>query len=225
MLRAAGNSFFLRRLTRRWGADIFGVADIVGVRDDFAIAPEVAARFDKAVVLGVPLSAAVLEEIVERPTKLYFHHYRTVNAFLDQLALRTARWIERSGRSALAVPASQITDWQNQKAHLSHKKMGELAGIGWLGRNNLLVHPRFGAQFRLATVLTDMPLRAGRPQGGGCGACRACGTVCPAGAIHESAADFDHAACFQTLKGFQQKNIVGQYICGVCVKACRGTKG
>ncbi len=225
MWRAVRNSFLLGRSTRRWGAEIFGVADIAPVRDGFAIAPETAARYDKAVVLGVPLSAAVLEEIVEGPTKLYYHHYRMVNLFLDQLALRTVRWIERSGSSALAVPASQITDWQNQKAHLSHKKMGELAGIGWLGRSNLLVHPRFGARFRLATVLTDMPLRVGRPRRGGCGACRACVTVCPAGAIHETAADFDHRACFKTLQGFQQKNIVGQYICGVCVKACRGQRG
>ena len=225
MLRAARNSFLLGRLTRRWGAEIFGVADIAPVRDGFRIAPEVAAHFDKAVVLGVPLSAAVLEEIVESPTKLYFHHYRTVNMLLDQLALRTVRWIERSGRSALAIPASQITDWQNQKAHLSHKQIGELAGIGWLGRNNLLVHPRFGAQHRLATVLTDMPLKVRRPRSGDCGACRACVAVCPAAAIHESAADFDHQACFETLKGFQQKNIVGQYICGVCVKACRSRRG
>jgi len=222
MLRAAWNFFLLGRLTARRGADIFGVADIVSVRGDFAIAPQVAQRFDKAVVLGVSLSAAVLEEIVDHPTKLYYHHYRAVNHFLDQLALRTVRWIERRGYSALAVPASQITDWQNQRAHCSHKKIGELAGIGWVGRNNLLVHPRFGARCRLVTVLTDLPLKAGRPRPGDCGACRACVTVCPAGAIHETAADFDHRACFETLKGFQQKNIVGQYICGVCVKACRG---
>ncbi len=224
MLRAARDSFLLGHLTRHWGVEIFGVADVAPVRDDFAIAPEVAARFDKAVVLGVPLSEAVLEEIVDRPTKLYYHHYRTVNLFLDQLALRTVRWIEGAGRSALAIPASQITDWQNQKAHLSHKKIGQLAGIGWVGRNNLLVHPRFGAQFRLATVLTDMSLKVGRPRTGDCGACRACVAVCPAAAIHETAADFDHRACFETLKGFQQKNIVGQYICGVCVKACRGKR-
>jgi len=218
---AARNSFLLGRAVQRWGAEIFGVADIASVRDRFALAPDVAASFDRAVVLGVPLSEAVLAEIVDRPTKLYYHHYRTVNLFLDQLALRTVRWIEQAGSSALAVPASQITDWQNQAAHLSHKKIGELAGIGWLGRNNLLVHPRFGAQFRLVTVLTDMPLKAGRPLRDGCGPCRACVTVCPAGAIHETAADFDHRACFELLKGFQQKNIVGQYICGVCVKACR----
>jgi epoxyqueuosine reductase len=224
MLGAAWNSLLLRRLTHRWGAALFGVADIVPVRELFAIAPQVTARFDRAVVVGVPLSAAVLDEITDQPTKLYFHHYRTLNMFLDQLTLRMVRWIEERRHAALAVPASQITDWQNQTAHLSHKKLGAMAGIGWMGRNNLLVHPRFGARFRMATVLTDMPLRPGRPRGDDCGACRACVAACPAGAIHTSAADFDHRACFETLKGFQQKNIVGQYICGVCVKACRGKK-
>jgi len=222
-MSAVWNTFCLKRATGQRGAEIFGIADIAAVRDFFAIAPEVAGHFDKAVVLGMPLSDQAIEEIVDRPTKLYFHHYRTVNTALDQLALGTARWIERRGNRALAVPASQITDWQQQKAHLSHKKIGELAGVGWLGRNNLLVHPRFGARFRLVTVLTDMPLVAGRPVAAGCGACRACLSVCPAAAIHESAADFDHRACFEALKDFQQKGIVGQYICGVCVKACRGT--
>jgi len=224
MLRAARNSFFLRRASGRWGAEIFGVADVTPVRDGFALAPQVAARFDRAVVLGVPLSAEVLEEITDRPTKLYYHHYRTVNAFLDQLTRRVVRWIERSGFSALAIPASQITDWENQTAHVSHRQIGQLAGIGWLGRNNLLVHPRFGSRFRLSTVLTDMPLRSGRSRDNGCGACRACVAVCPAKAIHETAADFDHRACFDILKEFQKRHMIQQYICGICVKACSGGK-
>ncbi|MGE5280015.1 MAG: hypothetical protein ACM3L6_04650 [Deltaproteobacteria bacterium] len=222
MLRAAVNSFLLRSFARRAGAEILGVADAAAHRESFAIAAEALDALDRAVVLGIPLSGGVLEEIADRPTKLYFHHYRTANLFLDQLALRLARWIEKRGHRALAVPASQITDWQSQKAHLSHKKMALAAGVGRLGRNNLLVHPRFGARLRLATVLTDMPLKAGRPLSGGCGACRACVSVCPAGAIGESAAVFDHQACFKLLQDFQRKNIVGQYVCGVCVKACRG---
>ena len=56
------------------------------------------------------------------------------------------------------MPASQIVDWEKQTAHLSHKKIGELAGIGFIGRNNLLVNPEIGSRFRLATILTNMPL-------------------------------------------------------------------
>jgi epoxyqueuosine reductase QueG len=164
----------------------------------------------------------VLREIKDQPTKLYFHHYRTLNALLDQLALRTVNFIQAKGFLALPIPASQIIDWQNQKAHLSHKKIGYLAGLGWIGRNNLLVNKSLGSQFRLATILTDMPLKTDKPVKDSCGRCRACVTVCPSGSIKENPADFDHIKCFEKLKEFQKLRLVDQYICGVCVNACKG---
>ena len=43
------------------------------------------------------LSDAVIEEIAEAPTHTYFHHYRTINAFLDQMVLQTGFWLEQHG--------------------------------------------------------------------------------------------------------------------------------
>jgi epoxyqueuosine reductase QueG len=105
---------------------------------------------------------------------------------------------------------------------LSHKKVAYLAGLGWIGRNNLLVNERLGARFRLSCVLTDMPLEADRPVESGCGACRACVESCPCRAIGETPSDFDHRKCFAQLKEFQKKRYVEQFICGVCVRACGG---
>jgi epoxyqueuosine reductase QueG len=99
--------------------------------------------------------------------------------------------------------------------------VGRLAGLGWIGRNNLLVHPEFGCQFRLATVLTDMPLEPDQPLDRDCGGCFKCLAACPAAAIRPNPKDFDHLACFEKLKEFRRSGIVGQFICGVCVKACR----
>ncbi|MEO0077238.1 MAG: 4Fe-4S binding protein, partial [candidate division WOR-3 bacterium] len=106
--------------------------------------------------------------------------------------------------------------------HLSHKRIGVAAGLGWIGRNNLLVHPQYGSQFRLVTILTDMPLATDTPLNSDCQDCRKCIEVCPAQAIKERPEDFDHMKCFEQLKEFQKKGYVGQYICGVCVKACSG---
>jgi len=44
-----------------------------------------------------------------------------------------------------------------------------LAGLGWIGRNNLLVNEELGSQFRLASVLTNMPLKIDKPVKNGCG--------------------------------------------------------
>jgi epoxyqueuosine reductase QueG len=121
---------------------------------------------------------------------------------------------------ALPIPTSQILDWKKQTGHLSHKKMGVLAGLGWIGRNNMLVNPEFGSQFRLVTILTDMPLKIDQPSLENCGTCHLCMKVCPAQAIKENCLDFDHIKCFDAIKGFQKLHLAEQYICGVCLNVC-----
>jgi epoxyqueuosine reductase QueG len=174
--------------------------------------------------LGKKLIPSVLDDIIDHPTPLYFHHYRQINFFLDRAALILDDYIRDLGAQALPIPASQVIDWERQKAHLSHKKIGELAGLGWLGRNNLLINPEVGAQFRLVTILTDLPLKSDVPLSRDCASCYLCLSVCPVRAIKESQAEFDHWACFEQLKEFRRKGYVGQYICGICVKACSGPK-
>jgi len=206
------------------GLSLFGVADVAGIREEFSLEGKLREKFDWGISLGKRLLDAVLEEIKDRPTRLYFHHYRQLNFFLDRAAFLLSSYIQESGFQALPIPASQIIDWDRQKAHLSHKKVGYLAGLGFIGRSNLLVNPELGARFRLVTVLTDMPLEADKPLEGDCGTCMKCLEPCPAQAIAEKKEEFDHRACFEKLKEFKKSGIVGQHICGVCVKACPGFK-
>ncbi|MFA6350644.1 MAG: hypothetical protein WCY12_06970 [Candidatus Omnitrophota bacterium] len=213
----------LKKFSLDAGVDLFGVADISGIRKEFAIKENIASKLDRAVCLGTRLSSAVLEEIIDSPTKIYFHHYRTVNALLDQTALKIANFIQRKGFLAFPIPASVILDWQNQTAHLSHKKIAQLAGLGWIGRNNLLVSGKLGSQLRLVTILTDMPLKTDKPAKKDCGTCHLCVNLCPAQAIKDKPEDFGHIKCFEKLKEFQKNKLVDQYICGVCVNACKGS--
>ncbi len=212
----------LKEFALFWGADLFGVADISGSEEIYGESPSIKIRLPRAVCLGAALSSAVLGEIERHPTKLYFHHYRSVNILLDQLSLRICRYLENKGRRAVPIPASQIVDWEKQRGHLSHKSVAAAAGLGWIGRNNLLVTKKFGSRVRLATVLTDMLLPVDGPGGEGCGSCRACVSLCPAGAIKESPAEFDHIKCFEKLKEFQKARLADQYICGICVRHCKG---
>ncbi len=207
-----------------FGFTFAGAADVTGVRDGFLLPPEVVAKYPRAVSLGFRLADGVLDEIRDAPTPLYFHHYRQANALLDRGALQVAAEIQARGGRALPVAASQIVDWENQKGHVPHKRIAVLAGLGWIGRNNLLVHPELGARVRLVTVLTDLPLETAGPRPFGCGACRACLAACPAGAIRERPEDFDHRGCYEQLREFRARGLVGQYICGLCVKACPGRR-
>jgi epoxyqueuosine reductase QueG len=210
----------LKNMALEMGVSLFGIADVTGIRKEFKLEGKTSVSFPRAISLGRRLVAAVLEGIEDRPTPLYFHHYRQVNNFLDRAAFLLSCRIQDGGFKALPIPASQIIDWEKQQGHLSHKKVGLLAGLGWMGRNNLLVNPDFGAQFRLVTILTDMPLQPDRPLDMDCGGCVSCLSTCPAGAIKETREDFDHLACFEKLKEFRRLHIVSQFICGVCVKAC-----
>lgn len=219
------NHLILKKYCCDLGIDLFGVADISGIKCEFMISQDLVKKFDRAVSLGMQLSSCILEEIQDAPTRLYFHHYRTVNSALDQLALKISHYIQGKGFLALPIPASQIIDWQNQKGHLSHKKIGYLAGLGWIGRNNLLVNKKLGSQFRLVSILTNMPLKADKPVVGACGDCRMCIAACPSGAIKEEVAAFDYRACFEKLKEFQKQRFVDQYICGICLRVCAGKKG
>jgi epoxyqueuosine reductase len=215
----------LHKYARSLGFSLFGVADVAPIRGEFLLSEATRARFLFAISLGKRANDAVLDDIEDKPTPLYFHHYRQLNYFLDRGALQVASHIQELGYQALPIAASQIVDWENQLGHVSHKKIGQMAGLGWIGRNNLLVNAECGSRFRLVTVLTDMPLEPGSPVAFGCGTCRACIAPCPAGAIKERPEDFDHRACYAQLDAWRKAHVVSQHICGVCVKACKGPKG
>jgi len=207
------------------GVSLFGVADIRPFRKDFIhLSNQWLNSFDSGISLAIRLSDAVLEEIEDRPTQLYFHHYRQANIFLDRVAFGLVQFIQGLGYHAIPIPASQIIDWENQRGHLSHKKVAQEAGLGWMGRNNLLVNPIYGARIRLVTILIDLPLKHDHLLEGGCDECKRCMAVCPAGAIKERQEDFEHLKCFEQLRLFKKRDQIGQYICGICVKACEGKR-
>jgi epoxyqueuosine reductase len=181
---------------------------------------ELSRRFPRAIVFGYRLSDTVLDSIADRPTLIYKHHYKTVNWLLDQAAFRLVNRIEADGSRALAIPASQTVDWTNQKGHVSHKKLALEAGLGWIGRSGLLVHPRFGSRVRYVSVLTDWDFEPDPKLERDCGDCAECVAACPARAITMDGVNLK--TCLAKLKEFASLPGIGQFICGVCVKACDG---
>lgn len=223
MSREKENREKLKKFSQDLGVSLFGIADVTGIREGFYLDKGLTSKFDWGISMGKQLIDSILEEIEDRPTRLYFHHYRQLNFFLDRAAFLLSSYIQELGHKALPIPASQVIDWEKQRAHLCHRTVGALAGLGWRGRSNLLVNPKLGARFRLVTVLTDIPLAADKPLEADCGDCRACLEPCPAQAIKERREDLDYQACFEKLQEFKRSGLgIGQHICGVCVKACPG---
>jgi len=216
----------LKRLCHQWGASLFGTADLRSLNKNQMLLPSsLTEQLPFGISVGYHLSDAILEEIENQPTPLYFHHYQRVNILLDTIGLMLTSAIQDLGSHAIPIPASQILDWKAQRGHLSHKHVARAAGLGWIGRNNLLVNEKFGARVRLVTVPTDLPLAVDSPSLRNCGSCRACLSVCPAGAIAETQEEFNHLRCYEQLKTFSKTLRFSHHICGVCVKACKGHKG
>jgi len=67
------------------------------------------------------------------------------------------------------------------------RDFGARAGLGWVGKNSMLIHPRLGSGFFLGELLSTLPLPADVPPvgkaRGGCGGCTRCQVACPAGAL------------------------------------------
>jgi epoxyqueuosine reductase len=216
----------LKEIAIREGMSLFGVADMTGLESEFLISPESVYKGLKyGISMGFHLSDRIIEGIIDKPTQMYLFHYKRVNVLLDEAALKVMAFIQDQGYDALPIHASQVIDWTGtMKGHVSQKMIARYAGLGWIGRNILLVNPQYGSRVRYVSVLTDMPLKIDGEVADNCGSCRDCIAVCPAGAIKEKPEDFDLEACYQQLHYFRNKENLGQHICGICLKACRGRR-
>ena len=71
-------------------------------------------------------------------------------------------------------------------APLLERQFGQLAGLGWIGKNTMLINERFGSWFFLAALLSTEEMAYDRPSvADRCGSCRACLDACPTGALVE----------------------------------------
>lgn len=197
---------------------------------DLSILPETKKPYGmpRAVSVMVPLSKAVLSQVVEAPTITYFSHYRSVNRMIDMIVTSLCLELESRGYPSLPVAASQSDPKQFYRGVFSHKIAAALSGKGTIGKNALFVHKDYGSMVRLGTVLTEAPVQCEKIlPSSPCGTCQICRRVCPAMAIEghswtaesSEASLIDAKACSDYMK-FAFQDIGRGVVCGLCIAHC-----
>ncbi len=120
-------------------------------------------------------------------------------------------------------------------APVMERDLAARAGLGWVGKHTLLIHPRLGSYFFLGGVLTTIEIdspASQRPVADHCGTCTRCIDACPTGAITPYAVDARRCISYLTIEhrepiepGFFPA--MGDWVfgCDICQDVCPHNAG
>ena len=188
-------------------------ATIVKVVDISMLSKQETKEYSKAFLIGIALEPGYLlrqslEETIDHSG------FGDAEHRVGELAEWLAEDIVRKGYLAYAQSdRNLINDFYNEatrSSSLPHKKIAVMAGLGWIGKSNLLITPNYGSALSMCSVLTDLPIPTDNAPmlTSQCEPCSLCRDICPTGAIHGIAWE----------PGIHRDRIVDIKICEGCLK-------
>lgn len=101
----------------------------------------------------------------------------------------------RDYHNVILKPARKLAAWLRElgarvycevdTGAVLEKAWAQEAGLGWIGKNGLLIHERLGSWLLLGALVTDVELEVDAPHPDRCGECSLCIPACPTQAIPE----------------------------------------
>ncbi|MFW9881030.1 MAG: 4Fe-4S double cluster binding domain-containing protein [Candidatus Thorarchaeota archaeon] len=223
----------IHNITQDLYIDYCGISDLSSAKE-FIInqGGNILEGFNYCISIGIILPNSIVDQLPYRSNKAVavnyrFHAYEIINSRLDYNASIISSFIQKRGYNVMPIVAAERYDDERICAVFSHKLGAHLSGLGWIGKNCLLITPRNGPRVRWASILTDAPLQAtGEPMNEKCDDCLDCVTICPVKAFsgrnfnHDEPREirYDAQKCHDYFMGMKNERKV--QVCGMCLYAC-----
>jgi len=145
------------------------------------------------------------------------YHHVIKNKLKTLLEIINSQIGEVNGRAFVDSAPVLERDWANR------------AGVGWVGKNTLIINPKAGSNFFLAELIIDIELAPDAPMKDYCGTCRKCIEACPTNAIAPNGYLLDSTKCISYLTielrdalpiEYQDKMENWMFGCDICQDVC-----
>ena len=213
----------VKEMASSLGADVCGIASI----DRFTEAPkgfhpnDIMPNAKSVVVFGKQSSKTLFEARSNVPYTLVRNK---LAEHLDNIAMTLIAKVEESGNGAIPIPSVEPYEyWDTECRHgrgiLSLKHAAQLAGLGRLGKNTLLINKKFGNRLWLGAILTSSAIEPDPISSfEGCkSSCSICLDACPQKAL--DGITVNQKRCREIVYTSTEGG-GGIYACNVCRKMC-----
>jgi len=146
---------------------------------------------------------------------IYAKEYHKLNRILNAISKSITE--QFGGIPILAtlegIPVKNVEEYYRMT--VSHRVIAENAGLGWRGKNELIVNKKFSCAIRFASVITNLPLTQGKKVRTFCGKCNACLEACSFLKSKDKLENYREACRrFIIQLGLEAE------VCGKCIEAC-----
>jgi len=177
---------------------------------------------DFGIIMGVPYTPqGMIENLKGNHERLAIDSEATIEP-LERFERAIIKFLkERKYKASITY---RKTGYSNG---ITHKIMGTLSGLGWIGRCAILTTEKYGPALRLTAVLTNAPLECGKPITKSLcpPECNVCENICPTNAIKEGLWEQGiHRDTFFDVNACRKKLNKSNGVCGLCISACPLTK-
>lgn len=174
-------------------------ADFVRFVDISHLPAEQNRNYHHAILFGIALTPTYLRKVTDTPDfvenlvrnkQMDQDEFHLKEIQTDRMADDLAIFLEKNGYAACSQSEAHLEeigsyDVKTKTTPLPHKTIAGLAGLGWIGKHNLLVTEKYGSAISMCTVLTDAPVKSilDVPVPSQCGDCKVCQDICEVHAI------------------------------------------